>query len=95
MANRLFLLSHCVEGHAVDAVVRVLPKENFTLELWFNDGQHRLFDVRPYLEKGVFVRLKDPVMFLQAYVALNTVCWPGDLDIAPETLYDRSTPILD
>ena len=24
----------------------------------------------------------------QTFVALDTVCWPGDLDIAPETLYD-------
>ncbi|MFH1076151.1 MAG: DUF2442 domain-containing protein [Pseudomonadota bacterium] len=30
---------------------------------------------------------------MQAYVALDTVCWPGDLDIAPETLYDRSVPL--
>jgi hypothetical protein len=22
-----------------------------------------------------------------------SVCWPGDLDIAPETLFDKSTPI--
>ncbi len=29
---------------------------------------------------------------MQAYVALDTVYWPGDLDIAPETLYDRSVP---
>jgi hypothetical protein len=31
-------------------------------------------------------------MFKQAYVAYDTVCWPGNLDIAPETLYDRSRP---
>lgn len=32
---------------------------------------------------------------MQAFVALDTVCWPGDLDIAPETLYDRSIPFPD
>jgi len=74
-------------------VVRVIPKENFCLELWFNNGQHRLFDAKPYLEKGVFVALKDPVKFQQAYVAWDTVCWPNNLDIAPETLYDASIPI--
>ena len=42
---------------------------------------------------GVFTRLKDPAKFRQAFVAFDTVCWPGDIDIAPETLYDRSVPL--
>jgi hypothetical protein len=36
--------------------------------------------------------LQDIALFKQAFVSLDTVCWPGDLDIAPETLYDRSVP---
>jgi hypothetical protein len=41
----------------------------------------------------VFVRLQNPALFRQAYVAFDTVCWPGELDIAPETLYDLSVSI--
>jgi len=52
-----------------------------------------MFDVRPYLGRGVFARLQDIAVFKQAFVALDTVCWPGDIDIAPETLYDRSRPV--
>lgn len=65
----------------------------FSLELWFDTGDHRLFDARPYLDRGVFTRLQDPALFKQAFVALDTVGWPGNLDIAPETLYDRSVAI--
>ncbi|MBU0501407.1 MAG: DUF2442 domain-containing protein [Gammaproteobacteria bacterium] len=80
----------------MEAVIRVVPHhENFSLELWFNTGDHRIFDVSPYLNRGVFVRLQDVSLFKQAFVALDTVCWPGDLDIAPETLYDRSVPFND
>jgi hypothetical protein len=78
----------------MESVIRVLPREDFFLELWFNTGDHRLFDARPYLKRGVFVRLQDVALFTQAFVALDTVCWPGDLDIAPETLYDRSVPLI-
>jgi len=77
----------------MESVVRVVPRDDFTLELWFNTGDHRLFDARPYLNKGVFVQLQNIQRFKQAYVALDTVCWPGAIDIAPETLYDRSVPV--
>lgn len=77
----------------MEAVTRVVSHDDFSLELWFSTGDHRLFDARPYLNRGVFVRLQDISLFRQAFVALDTVCWPGDLDIAPETLYDRSVPL--
>lgn len=77
----------------MESVIRVVAKEDFSLELWFDDGTHRLFDAKPYLERGVFTRLKDPSKFRQAFIGFDTVCWPGDIDIAPETLYDCSVPI--
>ena len=77
----------------MESVIRVLPREDYSLELWFNTGAHRLFNMRPYLDRGVFAQLKDIEHFKQAYVAFDTVCWPGNLDIAPETLYDRSSPL--
>ena len=78
----------------MESDIRVVPKDDFSLELWFDDGTHRLFDAKPYLERGVFTRLKDPEKFRQAFVAFDTVCWPGEIDIAPETLYDRSVPLV-
>lgn len=74
----------------MESVTHVVVREDFHLELTFSTGETRLFDARPYLTKGAFARLQDPALFRQAYVAFDTVCWPGDLDIAPETLYDRS-----
>ena len=77
----------------METVIRVVPKENYCLELVFSTGEVRLFDVSPYLEMGVFRQLKDNYLFSIAYVAFNTVCWPGEIDIAPETLYCLSTPV--
>jgi len=75
------------------AVVRVAPLENYHLEIEFPSGKIRLFDVRPYLDKGVFTQLQDKSLFARAYVAFDTVCWPNDLDIAPDTLYLQSVPV--
>ena len=77
----------------MESVIRVAPRENYHLELEFNTGEVRLFDVNPYLNTGVFQQLKDQSLFGKAYVAFETVCWPGEIDIAPETLYYLSTPV--
>jgi hypothetical protein len=78
----------------MESVIAVYPKASFKLELKFNTGEMRLFDATPYLEKGVFKKLKDETLFKQACVAFDTVCWPGNLDIAPETLYDKSVALV-
>jgi hypothetical protein len=77
----------------MEHVTQVAPRDDFHLELTFDTGERKVFDVKPYLDKGVFRRLQDIQLFKQAYVGGGTVCWPQDLDIAPETLYDRSTPL--
>ena len=73
-------------------VVRVEPLSGYRLNLEFENYEKRIFDVSPYLEKGVFKMLKDPAIFNCAYIDGGTVTWPGEIDIAPETLYDYSVP---
>jgi hypothetical protein len=38
-------------------------------------------------------RIATPDLFERVHVDYGTVVWPGEIDIAPETLYDDSTPI--
>jgi hypothetical protein len=90
MEKRHFKLSRCVRKSIMESVLSVTPKDNHLLELKFNTGETRQFDAKPYLDKGVFKKLKDYTLFKQAYVAFDTVCWPGNLDISPNTLYDKS-----
>lgn len=68
---------------------------DFGLLLVFSDGERRRFDMQPYLHYPVFQRLRNPGYFSLARVDYGTVVWPGDIDIAPETLYDRSVPLND
>lgn len=73
-------------------VVKVEVGADYALFLEFENGEKRVFDMRPYLDKKPFVRIKDAPLFAQARVDYGTVVWPGNIDIAPETLYDRSIP---
>ncbi len=71
-------------------VINVEPQKDNTLLLVFENQEKRLFDMNPYLEKKPFTKLKRIPLFMKATVAYGTVVWPGDIDIAPETLWDNS-----
>lgn len=73
-------------------VVKVEPKEGYQLFLEFENGEKRIFDMTPYMDKKPFVQLKESPLFALAFIDYGTVVWPGNIDIAPETLYDRSQP---
>ena len=74
-------------------VMSVEPRDDYLLVLEFADGQRRVFDAKPLLERPVFAPLKNPVLFRKVYVECGTVVWNDELDIAPEHLYEASAPI--
>lgn len=74
-------------------VISVSTHADFSLTVTFANGEVRLFDVTPYLDRGIFVPLKNIGVFKLAHVEHGTVAWPGGMDIAPETLYLKSTEI--
>ena len=65
-------------GGLTESVTRVVPLEDFFLGLWFNTGDHRLFDAKPYLNRGVFKQLQDIALFNQAFVSL--ISKPGIIE---------------
>lgn len=77
------------------AVTNVQPLQNYLLRLTFKNGEQRVFDMKPYLEIGIFKELKDEAVFKTAKVSFDTVEWENEADIDPETLYHESTIIKD
>lgn len=73
-------------------VVHVETRKDFTLLLEFENGERRVYDMKPWLHKKVFVPLQDPARFAQAFIDYGTVVWPGEVDICPITLYEDSVP---
>lgn len=74
-------------------VVKVKTTNDFQLELDFQNGEQRRFDMRPLLGMRPWNRIATSQLFHSAKVAHGTVIWPGEIDIAPETLYDDSVPL--
>lgn len=73
-------------------VVKVEVEPGYLLRLEFENGEKRIFDMSAYMDKRPFIRIKDHSLFALAKIDYGTVVWPGNIDIAPETLYDRSIP---
>ena len=72
------------------AVTEVTPLENFLLRLKFKNGEEKVFDMKPYLNTGIFKELKDEAIFKTVKVSFDTVEWDNEADIDPETLYSDS-----
>ena len=72
------------------AVKDVKPLENYHLLLKFENGEERVFDVKPYLEIGKFQELKDENLFKTVKVCFDSIEWANQLDLDPELLYEKS-----
>ncbi len=68
-------------------VVSAKANDDYTLDIEFNDGSFKRFDVKPYLDYPVFRELKDLEYFKNIKIVFGTVQWENEQDIAPETLY--------
>ena len=75
------------------AIVRATPEKDYFIILEYQGGEARRFDMKPWLDKGVFTKLKDYNIFNALRVSFDTVEWPGNIDMDPETLYEDSIAV--
>ena len=74
-------------------VKAVKPNADYTLTLVFDNGERKVFDVKPYLDKGIFKELKDLKVFNAVRTFLGSVEWPQGQDFCPDTLYLEGRPL--
>jgi uncharacterized protein DUF2442 len=68
--------------------------EHGVLTISFVDGTKGTVDMRALLKSDkvvgtVFEPLRDATLFSRAGLNLGTVEWPGEIDLAPDTMYDE------
>jgi hypothetical protein len=75
-------------------VKAVKPNPDYTLTLTFTNGEVKSFDVKPYLNVGIFRELKDLSLFNSVKPFLGSVQWKNGQDFCPDTLYLESVSIF-
>lgn len=86
-------LWRCIMANPNWVVNHVEPKQDYTLQITFEDGSVRIYDARPLLDKPIYNPLQNIGFFMQAKAECGTVVWNDEIDIAPEHLYECSKPI--
>ncbi|MEZ0537141.1 DUF2442 domain-containing protein [Caldicellulosiruptoraceae bacterium PP1] len=71
----------------------VIPNKDYTLTITFTNGEMGIFDMKPYLEIGIFKELKDWNLFKTVKPFLGSVQWKNEQDLCPDTLYIESIKI--
>jgi len=71
-------------------VKEVKPLAEYKLLIRFENDEERIFDMNPFLDKGVFKELKDVELFNNVHVSFDTVEWGNGADLCPELLYRDS-----
>ncbi len=69
-------------------VVEVRTEAPLTLYVRFKDGVTGKVRFELTHLTGVFEKLKDADLFARASVENGAVTWPGELDLAPDAMYD-------
>lgn len=68
----------------------VRPLEDYILWVRFSNGEAKTFDFKSLLSTPAFAPLKDVNVFNGVYIDYGCTVWnDGDIDIAPEYLYEN------
>ncbi|MEJ7891477.1 MAG: DUF2442 domain-containing protein [Solirubrobacteraceae bacterium] len=60
------------------------------LRLTFADGVVGDVAFEDHEWRGVLEPLRDPALFARVGIEMGTLCWPDELDMAPEPLYEEA-----
>ena len=88
-------------------IIGVIPNDNFTLTISFDNGEKRILDMAPMLSKGtVFETFADIKNFRRVYIDENhsiawdinpdidsSIVWNNKVDLCPDSCYIDSIPL--
>jgi hypothetical protein len=78
---------------AIWSIVHFTLLPDYKIEVSFADGTSGIADLAPRLSQGPlgdgFDPLCDEKLFSQAFLEHGALTWPGGIDLAPDSMYQR------
>ena len=71
------------------SVKAVSANADYTLSIAFSNGENGVLDMKPFLDFGIFARLKNPNAFAAVAVSFDTVEWKSGADLDPKFVYQK------
>ena len=74
-------------------MLKVKPIFPLSLEIDYDNGEKRLFNMARYCKSEFFKELTNWEYFKQVIIKNHTISWPNEQDVAPETVLIDSKKI--
>ena len=74
-------------------IATIRANDDWTLDVAFNDGAERRFDVKPLLDCEAFAPLSNIGLFKRIHNGGYFVEWDNEADLSADTLYLEGTSI--
>jgi len=71
-------------------IIDVKAQDNYEILLSFENGEKKVFDMKPYIDKGFFKQLQDKTYFKTVKPYFDSIQWANGQDLSPDTLYLNS-----
>ena len=84
-------IAPAIQPRAPWRIAEVRPLPSFRLWVRFNDGTQGTVVMSDFIHSsraGVFNALRDEELFSRVYLDYGAVTWPGELDLAPDAMYE-------
>ena len=69
-------------------VVKAEQVDDRHVRVSFENGAVGIFDCSPYFKDDYWGALRNPAFFGQVRAECGTLCWPNDIDIDPEEIWE-------
>jgi len=71
------------------SVIKVVPRDNYQVYVEFDNSECGILNMKPYLNFGIFNKIKDLNLFLNVRVSFDTIEWGNGIDLDPQFVYEK------